>query len=87
MALLPDGAGLVIVVVAALAAGWLLPHEPVKAAVLFVLPTVAIGFVRMLVDDESGAAGAFALGSAIAVVVAAIFTHVGAGIALRREQI
>lgn len=85
-ALLPDGTGIVVVVVAALMAGWVLPHEPVKAAALFILPTVALGFVRMLIDDSSDAAGAFMLGTVIAVAVAAIFTHVGAGAALRRQH-
>lgn len=86
-ALLPDGVGVVVILVAALVAGWLLPDAPMKAAVLFVLPAVAIGFARMILDDRSDAAGAFAFGSVVAVVVAAIFTHVGAGIALRRKQV
>ncbi len=82
---LPDVAGAVVLCVAALVAGWILPRAPMKAAALFVLPTIVVGLVRMIVNDASDAAGAFAFGAVIAVAVAAIFTHVGAGIALRRQ--
>ncbi len=85
VAFLPDVLGPVVLVVAALFAGWILPGAPMKAAALFVLPTIVIGFVRMILDDASDAAGAFAFGAVIAVAVAAIFTHVGAGVALRRQ--
>lgn len=40
----------------------------------------------MILYDSSDAAGAFLFGVVIAVVLAAIFTHVGAGIALRRQS-
>lgn len=82
---LPDALGPVALIVAALIAGWLMPRAPMKAAVLFVLPTVVIGFVRMILDDASDAAAAFAFGIVVAVAVAAIFTHVGAGVTLRRQ--
>lgn len=82
---LPDVLGPVVLISAALLAGWILHRAPMKAAALFVLPTIVIGFVRMILNDASDAAGAFAFGAVIAVVVAAIFTHVGAGIALRRQ--
>lgn len=85
-AVVPDTIGLVVLLVATLAAGWLLPEAPVRAALLFVLPAVAIGLVRMVVGDRSDAVGAFIVGSIVAVVVAAIFTHVGAGLALRRRE-
>lgn len=85
-ALVPDAVGLVVLLVAAVTAGWLLPEAPTRAALLFVLPAVAIGFVRMLLDDRSDAIGAFIAGSVVAVVVAAIFTHLGAGFSLRRSQ-
>ncbi len=85
-ALMPGAVALVVVVVAAVTAGWLLPEAPMRAALLFVLPAVVIGFVRMLLDDRSDAVGAFTVGSVLAAVVASIFTHVGAGLALRRSQ-
>lgn len=81
---LPDGVGPVVVIVAALAAGWVLPSEPMTAAVLFLAPSIALGTVRAVVDDETPAIGALLLALVGAVVVTAIFTHVGAGIALRR---
>jgi uncharacterized membrane protein len=83
---LPNALGPVVVILAAFAAGWLLPRAPMKAAVLFVIPTAVVGFVRMILNDSSDAAGAFLFGLVIAVVLAAIFTHVGAGIALRRQS-
>lgn len=85
-ALVPGAVGVVVLLVAAVTAGWLFPEAPMRAAMLFVLPAVGIGFVRMLLDDRSDAVGAFTVGSVLAVVVAAIFTHLGAGLALRRSQ-
>ena len=84
-AFLPGALGPAALVIAALLAGWVLPRAPMEAAALFVLPTLLIGVGRMILDDASDAAGAFAVGAVMAVVFAAIFTHVGAGMALRRE--
>ena len=82
---LPDGAGGVVVVLAALLAGWILPQAPMAAAVLFLVPTVVLGTVRLLVDDGSIGLGSAVFALLTAVLVIAIVTHVGAGLALRRR--
>ena len=81
----PSGMGPVIVIAAALLAGWLLPREPMTAAVLFLVPTFAVGAIRLLVDDDGLSTGALAFGAVSAIFLVAILTHVGAGVALRRR--
>ena len=83
---LPNGLSPIVLVSAALLAGWLLPSEPMSAALLFLLPTVVVGGIRVLAGDNTPAAGAMALGLVITVLFVAIFTHVGAGMALRRRN-
>lgn len=83
---LPQALGSVVWIVAALAAGWMLPRAPMLAAALFVLPSIVVGIFRLILSDASDALGAFAIGVAVAIVLAAMFTHIGAGIALRRKS-
>ena len=83
---LPEGIGPVIVVVGALVAGWVLPTEPMVAALLYLLPAIVLGGIRLLLDDGSVAMGALLFGLVIGVAFVAIFTHVGAGIALRHQS-
>lgn len=84
--LVPERLGFVFVILAAFAAGWLLAEEPMAAAMLFMLPAVVLGALRVLVDGESGSFGALAFGLVLAVMFAAFFTHIGAGVALRRRN-
>ena len=81
----PSGLGPVILVAAALVAGWLLPREPLMAAVVFLVPTLAVGVIRLLIDDETPSAGPLAFAAGSAIFIAAILTHLGAGMALRRR--
>jgi hypothetical protein len=81
---LPGSLGVVIMVVAALAAGWVLPSAPMAAALLFLAPALVLGAVRLLLDDSDVAVSTLLLALVSAVMVVAVFTHVGAGIALRR---
>lgn len=76
--------GTAFIIAAALLAGWVLPREPMVAALLFLVPTAVVGFVRLLIDDIS--VSGWTLGSAViaAVMFTAIFTHVGAAFARRR---
>lgn len=85
-AALPGGAGAIVLVAGAVMAGWVLPSEPMRAAVLFVLPAIVIGAVRIVLNDETDVLPALLVGSIVALFVAAVFTHVGAGVALRRQQ-
>lgn len=82
----PEGLGFVVVILAAFAAGWFLAEEPMAAALLFMLPAVVLGVLRVLVDGESASFGALAFGLVLAVMFAAFFTHIGAGVALRRRS-
>ena len=84
--LLPAGAAFVVVIAGALLAGWLLPRAPMKAAVLFIVPTAVMGIVRLVTDDESDV-GALIVALVVSTILAAILTHVGAGIALRRQDV
>lgn len=81
---LPDALGMLVVVVAALAAGWLLPEAPMQAALLFLVPSVVFGAVRVLLDGEAPV-GTLLFGLVLAAMFTAVCTHVGAGIALRRR--
>ena len=82
---LPEGLGAVIVVVvAALVAGWVLPESPMAAAVLFLVPTTVVGAIRVVLEDDASNAGALIVGLVVTVLFVAVFTHVGAGLALRR---
>ena len=83
---LPEGLGPVVVVVGALAAGWSLPSAPMPAAVLFLVPAIVLGSIRVLVEDDRPAVGALLLALVMAVLFIAIFTHVGAGIVQRRQS-
>ncbi len=86
-AFLPDIIGRLVVFAGAVLAGWVLPGEPVKAAAFFVLPAALLSAVRFMLDDEADVPpAAFLIAVVFALVLAAIFTHVGAGIALRRQQ-
>ncbi|MEO6318718.1 MAG: hypothetical protein ABIP36_08040 [Acidimicrobiales bacterium] len=82
---LPGAVGSLIIILAALLAGWVLPKAPMAAAALFLAPTVALGAVRLLVDDGSVGLGSVVFALVTAVAVTAIFTHVGAGLAQRRR--
>lgn len=81
---LPGSFGPVVIIAAALLAGWVLPSAPMLAAFLFLAPTALVGVVRLLLDDD-GVSGSV-LGFAVvgAVMLTAIFTHVGAAFAMRR---
>lgn len=81
----PESLGFLIVIIAAIAAGWSMADEPMKAAVLFLLPTILLGAARLLFGDASVSAGVLVLALVVAVMFTAIFTHLGAGIALRRR--
>ena len=83
---LPEGVGPFVVIAGALAAGWVLPSAPMAAAVLFLAPTIVIGSVRVLSENDRPAVGALALALLMAVLFVAIFTHVGAGIAVRHQS-
>ena len=83
---LPDVAAAPALVAGALLAGWVTPSAPMLAAVLFFAPTLVLGAVRLTLDDMAPHAGALALGLLSAVMFTAIFTHVGAGLALRSSE-
>ncbi len=85
-AILPDIVSTLVLIAGAMLAGWLLPSKPMKAAALFVLPAALVGAVRIILDDASDVLPALLIGVLLALVLAAIFTHVGAGIALRRQN-
>ena len=82
---LPDGLGPVVLMVAAVLAGWVLAEEPMTAALLFLAPAVVLGTVRLLADHDAPSIGALVLSFVLAVFLAAILTHAGAGMALRRR--
>ena len=82
---LPGGLTPLVVIVAALVAGWLLPGEPVVAAALFLAPGVVAGTVRVLIDGDAPSIAALALVLLCAVLFVGILTHLGAGLALRRR--
>ena len=83
---LPTGLGPVVLVAAALLAGWLLPREPMVAAAVFLAPGILAAAVRVLLEDDARSLGALALAFVLSVFFVAIFTHVGAGLALRRRS-
>jgi hypothetical protein len=83
---LPEGLGPLILVVGALAAGWVLAGGPMLAAMLFLAPAILLGAPRLLMSDDRPAVGGLLLALVIAVAFVAIFTHLGAGIALRRQR-
>jgi len=87
LVLVPAGLGPVVVIAAALLAGWLLPREPMVAALLFAVPGMVGTTVRVLVEDDPPSLGALVLAFVFAVFFAAILTHVGAGLALRRRSV
>lgn len=82
----PGGLAPLILVVAALLAGWALPGEPMTAAALFLVPTIVVGAVRVLTDDDAPAIGVLVMGLVVTLLIVGVLTHVGAGIALRRQQ-
>ena len=55
-----------------------------QAAMLFLAPALVLGAVRLLIDDADVPLWALLLALVSTVMFVAIFTHVGAGIALRR---
>ena len=83
---LPEFLGVLVLIAAALAAGWMLPEQPMKAALLFLAPAVVLGAVRLLIDGDSSVIGPLIFGLILAVMFVAFFTHIGAGIALRRRE-
>ena len=85
-AILSEIVGTLVLIAGAMLAGWLLSSEPMKAAALFVLPAALAGAVRIILDDASDVLPALLIGVLLALVLAAIFAHVGAGIALRRQN-
>ncbi len=85
MFVLPDEASSLVVVVAAIVAGWVLPQAPMAAAALFLAPSVVLGTLRLLAEDGSISLGPAVLALVVAVLVTGIFSHVGAGLALRRR--
>lgn len=84
-AVLPTAIGVVVLVVAAFVAGTRLPESPMKAAGLFVLPAIVVGFSRVLLDGSSEI-GSFIFGSIVSVMFVGILTHFAAGIVLRRRR-
>jgi hypothetical protein len=82
---LPGGLAPVVLIVAGLLAGWVLPQRPTAAAALFLGPTAVVGAVRVIAEDGAPSVGALALSLVFAVLVVAVLTHVGAGLALRRR--
>ena len=98
----PESWAAPIVVAGALLAGWFLPKAPMVAALLYLVPTVALGAVRLVIDvvrpddapndsssspAESGLVAGGVIVAIIAVVLStAIFTHVGAIVARRRSH-
>lgn len=83
---LPESLGILVVIVAAFAAGWVLPEEPITAALLFLLPAIVLGTARALLGDEVGSVAPLVFGLAIAAMFTAFLTHIGAGVALRRRN-
>jgi hypothetical protein len=83
--IVPDAVGVVVVILAAFAAGWSLPEEPMAAALLFTFPAIVLGALRLVIDGEADSLGALAVGLVLAAMFAAFFTHIGAGVALRRR--
>jgi hypothetical protein len=82
----PDGIGVVFALAGAVLAGFVYPRGPMVAAVLFLSPPFVVLGVRLVIDDGSVDLVGLALGLVSGVIVVAIFTHVGAGIALRRQE-
>ena len=82
---LPEGLGFVVVAVATCAAGWFLASEPMQAALFFLLPAVVLGAIRVIAEEGTAPIGAMLFGLVIAVMTIAVFTHLGAGVALRRQ--
>lgn len=85
VALLPEGAVPLVAIAAALTAGALLPAKPMLAAVLVLLPTVVVAVVRAALDSDRNLGG-LAMALLGALFIAAILTHVSAGVAVRRQQ-
>ena len=85
IAVLPEGAILFVALGAAIAAGALLPASPMLAAVLVLVPTMVVAVVRAAIDDDRNI-GALVVGLVMAVFLAAIVTHLSAGVVKRREQ-
>jgi hypothetical protein len=85
IAVLPEGAIPFVALAAAIAAGALLPASPMVAAVLVLVPTMVVAVVRAAIDDDRNV-GALVVGLVSAVCVAAIVTHLSAGVVKRREQ-
>ncbi len=74
-----------VVIVAALLAGWVLPSEPMAAAVLFLGPTIALGAVRAVTAADTPGVGSLLFAVLGGVIFAAIFSHLEADMALRRR--
>ncbi len=85
IAVLPEGGVPLVALVAALIAGALLPLRPMVAAVLVLVPTIVVAVIRTALDSDRNV-GAMLLATLSAVFVAAILTHVSAGVVLRRDQ-
>lgn len=82
---LPEALAIVALVAAAIAAGWVLPELPMRAAALFMAPAIALGLARALIEGAGSAVGALIVATVLAAVFVAVLTHVGAGVALRRD--
>jgi hypothetical protein len=85
IAVLPEGAVPLVALAAALIAGALLPLRPMVASVLVLVPTIIVAVVRTAIDSDRNV-GAMLLSLLSAVFVAAILTHVSAGVVLRRNE-
>ncbi len=85
IAVLPEGAIPIVALASALIAGALLPLRPMVAGVLVLVPTIMVAVVRTAGDSDRKV-GAMVLALLSAVFVAAILTHVSAGVVLRRNQ-
>ena len=82
----PDALAAPLVIAGALIAGWVLPSAPMLAAILFLVPSLVLGAIRLSIDEMAPYAGGLALALVTAIMFTGIFTHVGAGLALRRAQ-
>ena len=71
---IPDGPGTLVLVVAALAAGWVLPEEPLVAALLFLGPAIIIRSIQALVADGPSQLGKLAIALVFTIMFVAIFT-------------
>jgi hypothetical protein len=84
LAVLPTGIAPLVAAGAAIGAGWIMSLRPGLAAVLVVVPTACVGFLRVLADPDVGV-GAILISTIFATVLAAVCTHIGGGMALRRR--